>query len=202
MTIRITRVYTRSGDDGTTGLIGGGRVPKDHPRVEAYGCLDELNSWVGVCRTALGAEKSLSKKALADFDQSLREIQNRLFDLGSVFAAPEGKTWEGMPVPGQAEITTLEKSMDAMQKSLKPLNSFVLPGGAWPNAWLHVCRAQCRRAERLAVGLAKREKVPPEALRYLNRLADWFFVAARFAAKGAKKKEYLWEYGLKPKPKR
>jgi cob(I)alamin adenosyltransferase len=106
-----------------------------------------------------------------------------------------------MPLPGAAQVEALERSMDAMQKSLKPLNSFVLPGGSWPNAWLHLCRAHCRRAERIAVSLARREKVPPEALRYLNRLSDWFFVAARYAAAKAGAPEYLWEYGLKPRAK-
>jgi ATP:cob(I)alamin adenosyltransferase len=102
----------------------------------------------------------------------------------------------------RSRLEALERSMDAMQKSLKPLNSFVLPGGSWPNAWLHLCRAHCRRAERIAVSQARREKVPPEALRYPNRLSDWFFVAARYAAAKAGAPEYLWEYGLKPRAKK
>ena len=197
MAIRINRVYTRSGDDGTTALIGGTRVPKDHPRVEAYGCLDELNSFVGLCRAALAAEKKLPMRDRKELDVKLGDAQQRLFDLGSVLSAPKG--WEGMPLPGPDSVAALEKSMDAMQKSLKPLNSFVLPGGSVSNAWLHVCRTVCRRAERRVSLLMRSENAPPEALRYLNRLSDWFFVASRYVSIRTKAPEVLWEYPGKKK---
>ena len=203
MAIRITRVYTRSGDDGTTGLIGGVRVPKDHPRVETYGQIDELITALGLCRTALASDKKFPARDKRQLETHLREIQNRLFDLGSVLSTPDGKSWADMPLPGAESVTALEKSMDAMQKSLQPLNSFVLPGGSWLNAWFHQCRVLCRKAERTAIALGRKEAVPPEALRYLNRLSDWFFVAARFAAKRSGVKEFLWEFPLKKsvKPK-
>jgi cob(I)alamin adenosyltransferase len=199
MSIRITRVYTRSGDDGSTALIGGVRVPKDHVRVEAYGCIDELNSLVGLCRSTISAEKKLPARDRKEFETRLREIQNLLFDLGSVLSTPQGQGWEGMPLPGAEALEGLERSMDAMQKSLKPLDSFVLPGGSLSNSWLHLCRTVCRRAERRVSSLMRLESAPPEALRYLNRLSDWFFVAARFAARRAKAPEYLWEYPAKSK---
>ncbi len=199
MSIRITKVYTRSGDDGTTALIGGVRVAKDHPRVEAYGCIDELNSLVGLCRSTLAAEKKLPAADRKEFETRLREMQNLLFDLGSVLSTPEGKGWEGMPLPGAEAVSGLERSMDAMQKFLKPLDSFVLPGGSLSNAWLHLCRTVCRRAERRVSALMRVEKAPIEALRYLNRLSDWFFVAARFASRRAGAPEYLWEYPGKQK---
>ena len=200
--MNINRVYTRTGDDGSTALLGGKRVPKDHARVEAYGCLDELNTAMGVCRAAVAAEKipATARRAL---DAQLREIQNRLFDLGSVLSVPSGaagaKIARRLPLPGAEEIAALEASMDSMNRSLKPLKSFVLPGGCAANAWLHQCRAACRRAERRVVTLARVETVPPAALRYLNRLSDWFFVAARFASAKAKAPEPLWEFPLQKK---
>lgn len=194
--VNINRVYTRAGDDGKTALLGGKRVAKDHPRVEAYGCVDELNAAIGVCRSAVAAEKMpvATRRAL---DAQLREIQSRLFDLGSVLCAADGKAWKGMPLPGAEAVAALEASMDAMNRSLKPLKSFVIPGGCASNAWLHQGRVSCRRAERRVVTLSRKEKVPPEVVRYLNRLSDWLFVAARFAAAKAKAPESLWEFPLK-----
>ena len=193
--MNIDRVYTRTGDDGKTSLLGGKRVPKDHARVEAYGCIDELNTGIGLCRAAVATEKLpvASRRAL---DAQLREIQNRLFDLGSVLSAPDAKTAKRLPLPGPDSIVALEASMDLMNRSLKPLKSFVLPGGCATNAWLHQCRAACRRAERRVVTLARKEPVPAAAIHYLNRLSDWFFVAARFASAKTKSPEYLWEFPL------
>lgn len=196
--MNIDRVYTRTGDDGTTALLGGKRVPKDHARVEAYGSLDELNTGIGLCVSALAAEKlpAASRKAL---DVQLREIQNRLFDLGSVLSTPDAAFAKKLPLPGADSVRALEASMDAMNKSLKPLKSFVLPGGCGANAWLHHCRAACRRAERRVITLGRKSSMPPEAVRYLNRLSDWFFVAARFASAKAGAPERLWEYPLRKK---
>jgi cob(I)alamin adenosyltransferase len=196
MAIHIQRVYTRAGDDGKTALIGGTRVSKDHPRVEAYGCLDELNGIVGLCRAAIATEKKIPATIRRTLDAQLRTVQNRLFDIGSVLAAPDGKTWKGMPLPGSDEVSALEKSMDAMNKILPPLKSFVLPGGSAANAWLHHCRTACRRAERRVVTLLHQEKVPVEVVHYLNRLSDWFFVAARHVSAVTKTPETLWEFPL------
>ena len=144
------------------------------------------------------AEKALPARDKKELETRLREIQNKIFHLASVLSAP-GEGWKGMPLPGPESVVALEKSMDVMQKSLKPLDSFVLPGGSWSNAWFHLCRTVCRRAERRISALMRTESVPPEALRYVNRLSDWFFVAARFVAVRAKAKEYLWEYPAKSK---
>ena len=199
--MNINRVYTRSGDDGKTSLLGGKRVSKDHPRVEAYGCVDELNTGIGLCRAAVAAEKipAAARRAL---DAQLRRIQNRLFDLGSVLSAPDAGTAKRLPLPGAEETAALEASMDSMNLSLKPLKSFVLPGGCAANAWLHHCRAACRRAERRVVTLSRKEAVPPAAVRYLNRLSDWFFVAARYASAKAKAPEPLWEFPLRSREKK
>jgi cob(I)alamin adenosyltransferase len=196
MTLRINRVYTRAGDDGLTALLGGQRVPKDHPRVEAYGCLDELNGIVGLCRAALtsgAAGSGVPEDVRRVLDGQLVTIQNRLFDCGSVLATPEGKTWDNMPIPGGDDVTALETSMDEMNRSLPELTSFVLPGGSPANAWLHHARTACRRAERRTVTLARSEAVPPDVIRYLNRLSDWFFVAARHVAAASGTPETLWE---------
>jgi cob(I)alamin adenosyltransferase len=147
----------------------------------------------------LVAEKRLSIRDRKELEAHLREAQNRLFDLGRVLSTPESRGWRGMPRPGVESVTALERSMDAMRKFLKPLDSFVLPGGSWLNAWLHSCRTVCRRAERRVSALMRLESAPPEALIYLNRLSDWFFVAARFVALRAGAPEYLWEYPFKKK---
>jgi cob(I)alamin adenosyltransferase len=203
MTIRINRVYTRAGDDGKTGLIGGTRVPKDHPRVEAYGCVDELNAIIGLCRAAVAADRKIPAADRRALDARLRGIQNRLFDAGSVLAAPGGKAWKGMPLPGAGDVAALEKSMDAMNRTLPSLASFVLPGAATgsaaANAWLHHARTACRRAERRVVTLSRKEDVPAEIVRYLNRLSDWFFVAARHVSALTKTPETLWEFPLRAK---
>lgn len=197
MPLRIHRVYTRTGDDGTTALLGGARVPKDHPRVEAYGCIDELNALVGACRAALAAEKKLPTRDRRELEVFLRDAQNRLFDCGSALAVPRGKTWKDMPLPGDADVAALETSMDAMNRALPPLRSFVLPGGSAANTWLHLCRTGCRRAERRVVALARRESAPREIVRYLNRLSDWFFTAARHVSARAGAPETLWEFPLR-----
>lgn len=192
MTLRINRVYTRAGDDGLTALLGGRRVPKDHPRVEAFGCLDELNAIAGLCRAALAEEPRLPEETRHHFDAQLAVIQNRLFDCGSVLATPEGQSWDNMPLPGAADTIALENSMDDMNRTLPELTSFVLPGGSTANAWLHHARTACRRAERRVVTLARAETVPPDVIRYLNRLSDWFFVAARFTSTRTNTPETLW----------
>jgi len=200
MAIRITRVYTRTGDKGDTGLVGGKRVPKDSQRIEAYGTIDELNSIVGLARV-FNEEKLGEGEAHRFLDEILRRIQNELFDLGSELARPEGLTYEGMHRTGEREVKELEKLMDECQKELEPLKSFVLPGGGKIGATLHQCRTVCRRAEREILRLSRTEKIGEWPLKYVNRLSDLFFVLARWMGKRAGEKEYLWERGLKEKPK-
>ncbi len=214
MAIHITRVYTRGGDGGKTSLVGGARVDKDCRKLESYGTVDELICLVGSARTVIAPKAGKAKPnakgkrkgqapapAWAALEAGLRLAQNRLFDAGSILATPAGKAYPGMPEISDADSADLEKAMDAMQASLPSLNSFVLPGGTEANAALHQCRAVCRRAEREILRLAREESVDPRVIKYVNRLSDYFFVMARYAAKLEGAPEYLWEYGaMKEKP--
>ena len=194
--ISITRVYTRTGDLGDTALVGGTRVPKDSPRIVAYGTIDELNAVVGLART-FNAER-LDQGAHARWlDDTLRRIQDELFDLGSELATPPDASYEGMFRVGEAEVTALEQLMDQCQKDLEPLKSFVLPGGGRVNAFLHQARTVCRRAEREVLVLSRAEPIGEWPLRYVNRLSDVFFVLSRWVAKHLGEQEYLWERGLR-----
>jgi cob(I)alamin adenosyltransferase len=202
MAIRITRVYTRGGDTGKTSLVGGARVDKDCRKLESYGTVDELICLVGMARTVIGQSRQASgagglPAAVRDgLETSLRRVQNRLFDMGSILATPAGQPYKGMPEITDADSTGLEKEMDGMQKSLEALNSFVLPGGTLANAALHQCRAVCRRAEREIIRLSREEAIDTRLIKYINRLSDFFFVMSRYASRKAGVKEYLWEYGL------
>src|ERR1700687_4211818 len=189
MPIRITRVYTRSGDKGETGLVGGKRVPKDSLRIEAYGTVDELNSIVGLARVF--NSEALPTAARDRLEDTLKRVQNELFDLGSELATPVESGYEGMFHVGDGEVKSLERLMDECQKDLTPLNSFILPGGGKVSAFLHQCRTVCRRAERIVLRLGREEEIGPWPLRYLNRLSDVFFVLSRWAAKHAGEEEYL-----------
>ena len=199
MTISITRVYTRTGDRGETALVGGRRVPKDSPRIVAYGTLDELNAVVGLVRVfneerlRAGGHDATRLRWL---DETLRKVQNQLFDLGSELATPPDAAWEGMFRMGAGEVTELERIMDGCQKDLPPLKSFILPGGGRIHGFLHQARTVCRRAEREVLALSRVEPVGEWTLRYLNRLSDLFFVLGRWAGRHAGEKEYLWERGL------
>ncbi len=184
----LNRIYTRTGDDGETRLASGAPVSKSNPRVEAYGTVDELNAVLGVARLHSGQNDRI--------DAMLGRIQNELFDLGADLATPldPPPKWEALRiVPSQ--IDRLESEIDWMNESLKALDSFILPGGAPLSAHLHLARTVCRRAERDAVRLMEAgEAVNPEAVRYLNRLSDHLFVAARRAnANGAG--DVLWKPG-------
>src|SRR5207302_466185 len=170
MTISITRVYTRLGDRGETGLVGGKRVPKDSPRIVAYGTIDELNAIVGIVRTFNGERRGEGQHHRW-LDEELRRIQNALFDLGSELATPPEAEYEGMFKVGEAQVTALERLMDHCQKDLEPLKSFTLPGGGRINAFLHQARTVCRRAEREVLRLTRVEPVNEWALRYVNRLS-------------------------------
>ncbi len=184
----LNKIYTRTGDSGETALGNGARVAKHSLRVAAYGTTDELNATLGVAR--LHAEGAI--------DARLAAIQNDLFDLGADLCRPdmEGDAKADHPPLRMvaAQVTRLEREIDAMNAALSPLRSFILPGGSALSAHLHVCRTVARRAERLAVELAGAEPVNPDAVTYLNRLSDWFFVAARSANNGGLD-DVLWVPG-------
>jgi cob(I)alamin adenosyltransferase len=195
MAIRITRVYTRSGDQGDTGLVGGTRVPKDALRIEAYGTIDELNAIVGLARV-FNADTATGP-ARARIEAILKRLQNELFDLGSELATPPAAFYEGMFRVTAEDVKRLERLMDECQKDLAPLDSFILPGGGKVSGFLHQCRTVCRRAERIVLRLGREEDIGPWPLRYLNRLSDLFFVLSRWIAKHLGEPEYLWERGLR-----
>ncbi len=175
-------IYTRTGDEGDTGLFGGRRVRKDDPRVEAYGAVDEANAAVGVCR-AVGVDPRVG--AL------LGRIQAELLHVGADLAAPEGAAPGGLARVGEPQVSALEAAIDAFSAELPPLRHFVLPAGGSAAAALHVARTVVRRAERRTVALAAEAAVNPAALRYLNRLSDLLFVLARHAT---------WSAGLPEEP--
>ena len=181
----LNKIYTKTGDGGETALGNGARVAKHATRVTAYGTSDELNCFVGVARL----------EARGDVDAALSRIQNDLFDLGADLCRPDmEKDAEAQFPPlrmADAQVARLETEIDAMNDALEPLRSFILPGGSALSAHLHVCRTVARRAERLSVELATMEAVNPAAVKYLNRLSDWFFVAARIANNGGKD-DVLW----------
>jgi cob(I)alamin adenosyltransferase len=183
--LAINRVYTRGGDTGQTSLVGGQRLPKNDLRIEAYGTVDELNSFIGLAR------ESADEHSLAELAAILLRVQHELFNAGSILATlPEDVH------PNQARVTDieseqLEREMDAMNQSLAPLRSFVLPGGCRINAELHVCRTVCRRAERICVALG--DQADPAIVKYLNRLSDAFFVWSRWASQKLGIEETLWE---------
>lgn len=187
--VKLNKIYTRTGDDGSTGLVDGSRLSKDSARVTAYGDVDETNSVIGLVRlhqTNLGLDRILAR------------IQNELFDLGADLATP-------MPNAGEADseyalrivasqVTHLETDLDVLNADMSPLKSFILPGGSPPAAYLHQARTSARRAERMMVTLASGEDVNPHALAYINRLSDFLFVAARWCnEQGAD--DVLWEPG-------
>jgi cob(I)alamin adenosyltransferase len=201
MTISITRVYTRTGDKGMTALVGGKRVPKDAPRIVAYGAVDELNAIVGLVRV-FNAERLAEGEKHRWLDGVLRRVQNQLFDLGSELATPAEAAYEGLHRVGAAEVKELEAVMDHCQKDLEPLRSFVLPGGGRISGFLHQCRTVCRRAEREILRLSRTEPVGEGPLRYANRLSDLFFVLSRWVGRHLGESEYLWERGLESHARR
>jgi cob(I)alamin adenosyltransferase len=194
MAVRITRVYTRTGDRGETGLVGGKRVPKDSPRLEAYGTIDELNSVLGVAG-ALNEERLAEGEAHAFLDRVLKEIQQQLFDLGAELATPPEASGRGGPRIGESEVKRIEELIDGCQKELGPLESFVLPGGGKIGAQLHHARTVCRRAEREIVRLSRSEPVGEGAIKYVNRLSDLLFVLARWIGAKTGAREVLWRPG-------
>jgi len=175
---RLTKIYTRTGDDGTTGLGDGARVPKEHTRVEAYGTVDETNSFIGVVLAVPALPVAIKT--------CLTEVQHDLFDLGGELCIP------GHRMITAAYIDRLEATLDGFNDALPPLKDFILPGGGPAAAACHVARAVCRRAERRVWSLARVEEVAPEALKYLNRLSDLLFVLARVLARHEQGSEVIW----------
>jgi len=190
--VKLDRIYTKQGDRGETRLAGGQRVSKDSLRMECCGTVDELNALVGMARVSAG---ELAERAprLGGLDPVLGRIQQELLSVGSVLARKEGDGQPGRPRVGPGEVEELERDIDSRNESLAPLRSFVLPGGNRLNVELHLCRTVCRRAERRVVALAREEDVPPEVIRYLNRLSDAFFVWSRWVNFVLGDTEVLWE---------
>jgi cob(I)alamin adenosyltransferase len=178
------KIYTKTGDDGTTGLFGGGRVPKDDARVEAYGTIDELNAVIGVARTS---------KLPPELDAVLAPVQEDLFVLGAELATVPGKEDKlPMPLISKERAELLERAIDRMEEGLPALTSFVIPGGAPSGAFLHHARTVCRRAERAVLTAAAEASIRPEIVVYLNRLSDLLFVAARRANQAAGTADVPW----------
>jgi cob(I)alamin adenosyltransferase len=177
---RLSKIYTRTGDDGTTGLGDGSRVAKDSPRVEAYGTVDELNSAIGV----LLAQPALPPAVI----ECLTEVQHELFDMGGELCIP------GHTAIRAAQVTRLEQELDAFNDGLPPLKEFILPGGGAAAAACHLARAVARRAERRVWTLSRAESVSPEVVKYLNRLSDLLFVMARVLARHERGTEVLWRH--------
>lgn len=177
------KIYTKTGDGGTTALFGGKRVSKAELRIETYGTVDELNSYVGMLR-----DQEVNKKRI-DF---LIHIQNNLFTIGAVLATEPGNTKVKTPHLSEDDVTVLEKEMDLMDAALEPMRFFILPGGHPSVSFGHIARTVCRRAERLVIALNEREPVEPIVVKYLNRLSDYLFVLCRMMSKELGTEEIPW----------
>ncbi|HEX7415419.1 MAG TPA: cob(I)yrinic acid a,c-diamide adenosyltransferase [Bacteroidia bacterium] len=177
------KIYTKTGDKGQTSLIGGTRLPKHHIRIEAYGTVDELNSWIGLLR-----DQPIDARSI----KTLVETQDRLFTIGSLLAADPAKNKMKLPDIKEEDIVLLEKEIDAMEETLPPMKSFVLPGGHTIVSYCHLARCVCRRAERAVLRLAETEKVEELTYKYLNRLSDYLFVLARKLSHNLKATETPW----------
>jgi cob(I)alamin adenosyltransferase len=178
------KIYTKTGDSGITSLIGGTRVPKYHIRIEAYGTVDELNSYIGLIRGGI-SDKSIQ--------ETLKEIQNELFVIGSHLAADPQKSKMQLPEIGGEAVERFEQAMDAMDNQLEPLKNFILPGGSMMVSFAHIARCVCRIAERLMVHLNEESPIEPILIQYINRLSDYLFVLARLLSKQENSPEYIWE---------
>jgi cob(I)alamin adenosyltransferase len=193
-----TRIYTRGGDTGQTGLVGGERVSKNSPRIETYGTVDELSSSIGVARSHL-RDAARNDAEMRRIDAWLAWTQNMLFNLGAELATPAQHRWAGMPLIGAADIAALERGIDETEADLEPLHAFILPGGDFAGAHLHYARTVCRRAERLLISLREQEpEISGETLRYLNRLSDALFVWARAVSLDSEAAEAQWDAASQP----
>lgn len=178
------KIYTKTGDKGTTSLIGGTRVPKHHIRIEAYGTVDELNSWVGLVR---------DQKINPAQEKVLLEVQDRLFTIGSNLAADPEKSRMKLPEITEEDVVLLEKNIDLMNESLPEMRSFILPGGDQAQSFCHIARCVCRRAERNTIHLSEEHKVEDLVIKYLNRLSDYLFVLARLIGQEKNAIETPWK---------
>jgi cob(I)alamin adenosyltransferase len=195
---KLTRIYTRAGDDGTTGLVGGSRVKKNDLRIAAYGTIDELSSFIGVARSQL-SQHAQGDQAVQRLDAWLAWTQDMLFNLGAELATPAQKRWENMPLVSPEDAKALERAIDDAQTQLPPLANFIHPGGQLPGASLHVARTVCRRAERELVTLRDAEpEISPDCVRYVNRLSDALFVWARWINHRLNAPEHLWNAKTQP----
>jgi cob(I)alamin adenosyltransferase len=178
------KIYTKTGDQGTTALFGGKRVSKDDLRIDTYGTIDELNSWIGLVR---------DQEVNQPRHDVLVEIQDRLFTIGSILATEPGNTKVKIPALSEADTQHLEKEIDTMEAGLAPLRFFVLPGGHQAVSFCHLARTVCRRAERLAISLHHTEGVPSDVIKYLNRLSDYLFVLSRQMTQDLNAPETPWK---------
>ncbi len=188
---RLTKIYTRTGDDGLTGLVGNERVSKDDLRIWAIGTVDELNSVIGLARAM---NRSGTAMTVSELDEILALVQNELFNLGAQLAIPSTEAMDGMPVIGTEQIGRLERLMDKLNEQLGPLEEFILPGGTAIAAALHQARTVCRRAERWCVRLGKANPVGESVIAYLNRLGDALFVMARWANHQSGVPDIFWRH--------
>lgn len=177
------KIYTRTGDDGTTSLAGGERVDKGSDRIEAYGTVDELIAWIGLLR---------SLPELSEKEGSLLSIQDNLMHCAAILASGKGAEIEKIVPPGDEDIALLESGIDDMERSLKPLNSFLLPGGQNSIANIHIARCVCRRTERAILRISESDKINPGVVKYINRLSDYLFVLGRKVASDAGFEETIW----------
>ena len=189
--VRLNRIYTKAGDGGQTRLVGGQKVGKDSLRLESYGTVDELSACIGLARTAL--ESAAAPAGAAELATVLRRIQNELFNLGSDLATLPEDRHPQQPLIEARHVEALEREIDGWNEHLGELRSFILPGGGWVAAYLHLARTVCRRAERVAVRLASSEAVGTQVVPYLNRLSDALFVMSRHASRIYGEPELLWE---------
>lgn len=195
---KLTRIYTRTGDDGTTGLVGGQRVKKNALRIETYGTIDECSSAIGLARTALRPLLSTHDRA-ARLDAWLAWVQDALFNLGSDLATLPQDRWESMPLITTGDVGALERAIDEAQRDLQPIDNFIHPGGSYPGAYLHLARTICRRAERLLVALRESDDgVSVETQHFVNRLSDALFVWSRWINAALNEPEYLWNASSRP----
>lgn len=194
MSIRLSKIYTKIGDKGTTMLASGEKVTKSSPRIEAYGTVDELNAVVGMLRDILIKDIVEHQERFIELNARLAIIQNELFDVGGELSMPlDHLIVERQQVVSHVHIKRLEDEMDLANTHLEPLANFILPGGHLANSTAHLARTVCRRAERCVVRLAELEPVRDEVRIYLNRLSDWFFVICREISYGLKIPEVLWQ---------
>lgn len=188
------KIYTKTGDKGQTSLIGGTRVPKNHIRIEAYGTIDELNSWMGVIRDAIDATDEYLDDSFRDHSRQLIiNIQDKLFTIGSHLASDPDKSRMKLPDITDAHVELLEKEMDAIDKVVPPMKNFVLPGGDLVISYCHVARCVCRRAERCVIHLAGEAPVEEIIIRYVNRLSDYLFMLSRKLTHELKAEEIPWK---------